>query len=69
MVGTGIMDPIIIPYPIEVRDSPYSYPTQSMREFSVKMRTDSDNTHGGGFICHLLLQFQPHMCEVLQIFY
>jgi len=27
--------------------------TRSMREFSVKTRTSSDNTHESGFICHL----------------
>jgi len=30
--------------------------TQSIREFPVKTETDSDNTHGDGFIWHLYLR-------------
>jgi len=30
--------------------------TQSMRGFTVKTGTGSDNTHGDGFICHLYSQ-------------
>jgi len=30
--------------------------TRSMREFSVKTGTSSDNTHGDEFICHLYIE-------------
>jgi len=53
-------------YPIEkVRDSPYpySYQYQVNVEIPVKTGTGSDNTHGGGFICHLYLSplLQTHL--------
>jgi len=42
------------PYPIKKSGIPHTHThTQSMRGFSVKTGTGSDNTHGDKFICHL----------------
>jgi len=57
MAGTSIIagictSPSSSLYPIEKSGIPHTH-TQSMRGFTVKTRTGSDNTHGDGFICHL----------------
>jgi len=61
MAGTGIMagiysSPSTSSYPIKKSGIPHTHThTQSMRGFSVKTGTGSDNTHMDGFICHLYL--------------
>jgi len=54
-MGTGIMAGICTSH-TQLKKSGISHThthTQSMRGFSVKTGTGSDNTHGDGFICHL----------------
>ena len=59
MAGTGIMagictSPYPFSYPTEkVGDSPYPYPYPVNARILRQNGTDSDNTHGDGFICHL----------------
>jgi len=66
MAGTSIMarictSPSPSPYPIEkIGDSPYPYPVNV--GIPRQNGTDSGNTHGDGFICHLYcpnLKFAP----------
>jgi len=59
MVGTGIMAGYVHSHPhphtqLKKSGIPHTHThTQLMRGFSVNPGTDSDNTHGDGFICHL----------------
>ena len=60
MAGTGIMAGICTSHThphtqLKKSGIPHTHThTQSMRGFPVKTGTSSGNTHGNGFICHLL---------------